>query len=64
MSRRGYTLSELLLVTFLLATVASLVIPVVVKCRRRARETACAANLGHLWQMAWIYRVKACIPAP
>jgi prepilin-type N-terminal cleavage/methylation domain-containing protein/prepilin-type processing-associated H-X9-DG protein len=52
--RRGFTLSELLVVTGLVAMLAALLLPVVSKARKCAQSTACTSNLrqlGTAWMM-------------
>jgi len=54
--RNGFTLVELLVVIALLAVLAALLLPAMVRAREKARATQCTANLGQ-WGLA--YRLYA-----
>ena len=45
MTKRNYTLIELLTVVFIIAVLAGLIMPVTSLVRGKARRTACASNL-------------------
>src|SRR5688572_33158671 len=55
MRRRGFTLVELLVVLGLIATLMSLLFPVLAKVRSAANGTACMSNLRQLGQGWHLY---------
>jgi len=53
--QRGFTLIELLVVIGIIAVLAALIFPVIVKAREKARQTTCLSNLRQLGMAMRMY---------
>lgn len=54
--RRGFTLTEILVVLAILAILAALLFPVLMRAKGRAKETVCASNMRQLYVAIELYR--------
>lgn len=58
LSRRGFTLVEMLTVIFIIVLLASLATPALSRIRRKARLSACKHNMKQLSQLVAIYEME------
>lgn len=54
--RRGFTLTEILVILAILAILAALLFPALIRAKGRAQETRCASNLRQLFIAVELYR--------
>lgn len=54
--KRGYTLTELVVVTAIILAIAALIFPVIVSAKNRANEAACASKLHQQFQAIKLYQ--------
>ncbi len=55
-SRRGLTLTEVVVVVGIVSILYAILAPVLFSARLRARETHCASNLRQIWMALQLYR--------
>lgn len=58
MTRKAYTIIELLVVVGILAIVMAIATPVLLRAKEAAKETKCASNMHQLWEAMALYRER------
>ncbi|MFN8139890.1 MAG: type II secretion system protein [Fimbriimonadales bacterium] len=58
MTRKAYTIVELLVVVGILAIVMAIATPVLLRAKEAAKETKCASNMHQLWEAMALYRER------
>lgn len=56
MKRKGYTITEILVVTAIIITLIAIIIPIVSSAKDRAKDTVCTSNLRQLYLATMMYK--------